>query len=1430
MIGFIELDRRFRELNKGSMQEDEALHSYVWPSLDGGLGWKELLNRRIVVVLGEAGSGKTEEFRNGAELLNAEEKFAFFIHLDQLVNKSIDQVLDRKEYEHLQKWLHGLGEAAFFLDSVDESKFHKVSDFYSALKSLSRELGSAMNARAKILLSSRITEWQPHTDAQELLRCFPPPTTGETSNSSEDSALLVVQLLPLDEKRVEQFARGRGVSNVQSFLNALKEHHAWEFARRPIDVIDLINFWEDHGTLGSLTELIEYNVQQNLRSMARDVNDSLSEERAREGAEALSAATVFCRQFSFKIPDDALLVTGALDTSFCLPENWSKVECRSLLQRPIFDCESFGRIRFHHRRVAEYLTASWLRERIKEGCPLTIVEDLFFECLCNRRVLRPALAPVAAWLCCGDESWNGDIRKWILDAAPQIHMQYGDPSCLPLAYKRSLLDSLALRFAGRQQAWLDSSPDSLSRLADPRLSDDVSRIIRDASNSVDLRAEMLLLARHGRLTGCLDEALQIMTESNDKLKAYAAALIRDVGDIPSRRRLAEIVAGMPNIPTRICSPIFEALYPRTINASEFACLLRKLDVVPWHDSLIFFLKTHFESALKSDGGKELLVEIVHLMQTPPYISLDKISTPLSAHFSWLGAIIQVVLQIFLLKAVLTGEEEGLSGEALWLLSWSKRCNHLLRIDDLTSLREGTIKHPLVRRHYFWRLVEDSRRENQREPIQSHGPFNWDEILQASNEDLKWAIDDISNRVELKDRQLALSISIELWDKSGRRRNILKNIKRRITQDHALKRELRRLVAAGRWIWLKRIWYQKIRYFLRYKVGERSWWSRRLWDARNWIQAKRWQITLLWHLRLLASGKPVGWLGILVEEADQENRSKWTPTTWEGLRKKRGRSIAHAAREGCKRAWRLFSPMLPHEKPEPSQTDRRVIVGLAGMQAAIEDGDIALCFLNHDDAILATRYAVNELNGFAVWLDELAKYSPDAVGEVLAECIQGEWKFGDDRERSHEVLAALVWSNERFASIVHDTILRLLQIGDPCNASILKFALSVLLKVDQPPFQEVAELAQKRIKQCLPNEAWNLWMCVWLQCDASKAVDKLEEVLSCADGAEQIMVRLCAALSIESISSIPAINNPSYLEPAQLARFIPIAYKYLTLDNDIHRADMVGYSPGSRDHAQEFRNSLFVRLANSKSPDAGKYLQALSSDPCFSTMRDYILHLHDKWLEKQSELVAWEPSDIRVFAKEYEIDPKTDTDLFKILTSRLGDIKHDVEKADTSIRQDLHQDDDEIRLRKWFANQLNTRSRRRYVVPQEEEIDQRQRPDLRIENPKVKGPVSIEIKWVDKWSIAQLYDGLENQLVAQYLHDANARYGVYLLGYIGRQGFWINPDDKQHMNFDEVVQLLEKRAKSLAEACPDIQMVIVIGIDFRSRETTAPVNAEEAAIS
>ena len=61
------------------------------------------------------------------------------------------------------------------------------------------------------------------------------------------------------------------------------------------------------------------------------------------------------------------------------------------------------------------------------------------------------------------------------------------------------------------------------------------------------------------------------------------------------------------------------------------------------------------------------------------------------------------------------------------------------------------------------------------------------------------------------------------------------------------------------------------------------------------------------------------------------------------------------------------------------------------------------------------------------------------------------------------------------------------------------------------------------------------------------------------------------------------------------------------------------------------------------------------------------------------------------------------------------------------------------------------------MPQEPEIDGRQRPDIRVTHPKTD-PISIEVKWADSWSFWELENGLEQQLVGQYLSAHNSRFG------------------------------------------------------------------------
>ena len=111
-----------------------------------------------------------------------------------------------------------------------------------------------------------------------------------------------------------------------------------------------------------------------------------------------------------------------------------------------------------------------------------------------------------------------------------------------------------------------------------------------------------------------------------------------------------------------------------------------------------------------------------------------------------------------------------------------------------------------------------------------------------------------------------------------------------------------------------------------------------------------------------------------------------------------------------------------------------------------------------------------------------------------------------------------------------------------------------------------------------------------------------------------------------------------------------------------------------------------------------------------------------------------------------------------------------------------------------------RSRQRYTVPQEAVIDQNQRPDIRLENPRTDA-VSIEIKWAQNCSFNELVEALEVQLLGQYLRAHNSRHGVLVLGMIegGRQDW--DPPTGGRMRFPEVVAFLQVRAAELAPGAP-----------------------------
>ena len=91
-------------------------------------GWSEQLQEYRVVILSEAGSGKTEEIRHIAQCLRNEGKSAFFIRLEHIY-LDFESSFEEGSHEGFEAWKASDGEAWLLLDSVDEARLRDPSDF-----------------------------------------------------------------------------------------------------------------------------------------------------------------------------------------------------------------------------------------------------------------------------------------------------------------------------------------------------------------------------------------------------------------------------------------------------------------------------------------------------------------------------------------------------------------------------------------------------------------------------------------------------------------------------------------------------------------------------------------------------------------------------------------------------------------------------------------------------------------------------------------------------------------------------------------------------------------------------------------------------------------------------------------------------------------------------------------------------------------------------------------------------------------------------------------------------------------------------------------------------------------------------------------------------------------------------------------------------
>jgi len=421
------VERSFRDLSEDEARDPELLTTLASFGWSTAFDWAELLKSPRVMLLSEAGTGKTFECQRQVAHLVASGVPAFFIPLEALAKESPDQLWSSSEAARFAAWhADSASNAHFFLDSIDEMQLSH-GKFRTALRRLARAI-DGQTGRARIVVTSRPIA----IDAQAFRDELPIPPgrearheivdsedhfddlmTGAVRKAKRDAAKegksgeatkpwRTVALMPLSNEQIEAIIDLQGVADGDALLKEIDRRRMWDFARRPQDLIEISAYWKEHKKLGNRAQQIAQNITTKLREASeRAAHTHLAEARAREGAERLALALALTRKRTIRVSDNSLddqESEAALDARVVL-EDWSDAERSELLQRPLFGFASYGRVRFHHRSVAEYLAAQRLHNLVSIGrMPTAALLRLMFGEKYGQAIVFPAMRPVSAWL------------------------------------------------------------------------------------------------------------------------------------------------------------------------------------------------------------------------------------------------------------------------------------------------------------------------------------------------------------------------------------------------------------------------------------------------------------------------------------------------------------------------------------------------------------------------------------------------------------------------------------------------------------------------------------------------------------------------------------------------------------------------------------------------------------------------------------------------------------------------------------------------------------------------------------------------------------------------------------------------------------------------------------------------------------------------
>nr|WP_093191712.1 hypothetical protein [Thiocapsa sp. KS1] len=1343
---------------------------------------------------------------------------AFYIDLVQLAHHNLCDLLSEEEETRFKAWLVSQSNVAtIFLDSIDELKL-TLGSFEVALKRLNKAVAGQLG-RVRIVITTRPIP----IDSHLIYRLLPIPEKDEPAASGDAFADLAtnktrddksgkraagnpppwrnVVLMPLSDEQIREMAALQGVSDADALLDDIRKRNAGDFARRPQDLIELCADWRDYRRIRTHREQVEHNVAVKLKPRTdRGEKTQLDEEKAFSGAARLALAALLTRKLTLRHSaeaDNGALPGAALDPAAIL-RDWSADERETLLERALFGFASYGRVRFHHRSVIEYLAAQQLDRLLAEGMSMKAVKRLLFaETPQGIKVVKPSMRPVAAWLAAFQSSIFSEVRN----REPDVLLDYADPESLTLPQRIDALRAYVERFGQGNWRGLDVPRLQVSRFASNELTPEVLRLWESGIENPEVRQLLLQLVAAVPMPDGADIAYSVAMQADafngERIDALDA-LIR-LND----SRLGTVTLSMecdPGIwPNWIVRTSILMLFPEHLPVERFCRILSDLTEsrrgagdFSWRWSRLIT-----EADLTADYLEELRAGLTALVTEG--FEYGKAQHQMTSPGQHLVAPLATVC--------LRQLREGNSSDSVITSSViALRFAHdeYIQNTPASDLRKALAHLPSsAREAAFWADDALNQRIYSYEDIQMRGYYSTHRgaIRLDIAKDASWIRENLSDsKRTFEERAVILEAGIRVaCNREGEWLDYVLTLQACVVDSPMLSKRVYdhlKPVRDNRDVARMEMADQK-----RTKHAER----RQIKDHASWV--------LFWREVAEHPGTAFGsdragntaWnLWQAMSRSGQESRaSGWNRRF---IEQHFSKEIADRLRSVMMSVWRDDRPTLRTERPDKDKETYliRWQLGLAAIAAEAEDPNWARN-LSVEEAELAARYAPLELNGFPTWLESLADAHPTAVEAVLGPELSNQLNeiafyhsssiFLQNIGHASRTLATLflprlrAWFDESVQRVWEDEY-------SHCVAERLRRVLHVLLTCgDDHTREHVGNVASQQLAYGLNPVFGYVWLSILMRIDPAAGTKHLEQALSGIDPAPQgpgvdWIGRLFGDHHSENSVDL---RMPGFT-PALLLRLLRLAYHYVRPSEDVTHEGT--YTPDGRDHAQDGRNALLKALLDTRGPDGWAAKVEMAGDPLFAGFRDRTILLAREKAAEECDEVALSEAEVVAINRKREAPPATRDEMFALMMDRLDDLD-DLLLRDDSPRAAWAGISDEKVMRREIARELRHSANGAYTVDQEGVTADEKETDIRLRAAPSGQQAVIELKLGDGRSGRDLRDTIKEQLVTKYMAPDTCRSGCLLVT-VAKDGTWVHPDSKESLDVAGLETMLQEEASKVVE--------------------------------